>query len=805
MLGALSLNASAQIDFVDHVIINNSFRLYGPRDAHGADIDGDGDLDVISASISDDKIVWYENLDGQGNFGNQNVISSSADYAQSVYPSDIDGDGDLDVLSASSFDNKIAWYENTDGQGSFGPELIISLNANFALSVYSIDIDGDGDMDVLSASSNDNKIAWYKNIDGQGSFSGQLIISTSALGAQTVHATDIDGDGDFDVVSGSGLDDRVAWYENMDGQGNFGAQQIISNNADFVTSVYTSDIDGDGDFDVLSSSGRDDKIAWYENMDGQGTFGVQQTITTDADSAQSVYASDIDGDGDMDVLSASLNDNKLAWYENTDGLGNFGSQQTITSNQDAYSIFAGDLDGDGDFDALYANQGGGWIAWYENADGLGNFGAQHKITTFIDDPTSVYSSDLDGDGDMDVLSASYDDDKIAWYENLDGQGNFEAQQIISTNADKAVSVLSADVDGDGDLDVLMGSEGGGFLAWHENTNGQGDFGPQQLIPTNSPLTRSVYATDLDGDGDLDVISGAYNVVSWNENTDGLGSFGDKQIISSNVDHTYAVFSSDIDGDGDMDVLSASSNDNKVAWYENLDGQGNFGEQQLVSLEEGARAIYAADIDGDGDMDIVSGGSGSGFGQDRLAWHENTDGEGSYVRHEISTNDAAWIRSIISRDLDGDGDLDLLLAHDSLISWFENTSGHGDFGSQQNISYAGAARSVYVADIDGDNDIDVLSASSFDNKIAWYENVDFLGIDQNIRLIFSIFPNPTSDIISINSFTKVVEIKIYNTMGQLVKSNRDKAEIDLSGIAQGFYYVKIKDENGTYGVKKVLKN
>ncbi|KGE86773.1 FG-GAP repeat domain-containing protein, partial [Phaeodactylibacter xiamenensis] len=74
----------------------------------------------------------------------------------------------------------------------------------------------------------------------------------------------------------------------------------------------------------------DDKIAWYEN-DGSGNFGAQQVITTSANGARSVYAMDLDGDGDADVLSASSNDDKIAWYEN-DGSGNFGAQQVITTS-----------------------------------------------------------------------------------------------------------------------------------------------------------------------------------------------------------------------------------------------------------------------------------------------------------------------------------------------------------------------------------------------------------------------------------------------------------------------------------------
>ncbi len=89
-------------------------------------------------------------------------------------------------------------------------------------------------------------------------------------------------------------------------------------------SVHAADLDGDGDPDVLSASEIDAKIAWYENLDGLGTFGPQQVITTQALWATSVYAADLDGDGDPDVLSASYNDNKIAWYEN------LSANQTVT-------------------------------------------------------------------------------------------------------------------------------------------------------------------------------------------------------------------------------------------------------------------------------------------------------------------------------------------------------------------------------------------------------------------------------------------------------------------------------------------
>ncbi|KAK3270389.1 hypothetical protein CYMTET_21213 [Cymbomonas tetramitiformis] len=141
-----------------------------------------------------------------------------------------------------------------------------------------------------------------------------MVISTLTDGALSVYAADVDGDGDKDVLSASRNDDKIAWYAN-DGSGGFGSQQVISTLVDGAISVYAADVDGDGDIDVLSASFEDATIAWYAN-DGSGGFGSQQVISTLADGARSVYAADVDGDGDMDVLSASRDDDKIAWYYN---------------------------------------------------------------------------------------------------------------------------------------------------------------------------------------------------------------------------------------------------------------------------------------------------------------------------------------------------------------------------------------------------------------------------------------------------------------------------------------------------------
>ncbi|WP_436514593.1 FG-GAP-like repeat-containing protein [Ekhidna sp. To15] len=792
----------------------------GVRGVYAADIDGDGDMDVLSASQNNDRITWFEN-DGNGlnpTFTTHD-ISTTADLASSVYAADIDGDGDMDVLSASRNDDRIAWYEN-DGNESFTTH-DISTTADLASSVYAADIDGDGDMDVLSASQSDDRIAWYEN-DGNESFITHDI-STTADGANSVYAADVDGDGDMDVLSASQSDDRIAWYEN-DGNESFTTHDI-STTADYARSVYAADIDGDGDMDVLSASFVDDRIAWYEN-DGNESFTTHDISTTAAEPT-SVYAADIDGDGDMDVLSASFFDDRIAWYEN-DGNESFTTHDISTTADGANSVYAADVDGDGDMDVLSASQSDDRIAWYKNAsiteivstvptanaqsittdanitmtfdanidgttlDGTtvvvsgsqtgliaGTFsgggtttitfnptndffaGEQVYVTitqqllnetggalatpyhfTFTtasavspEDPSEfsaftisssadgargVYAADIDGDGDMDVLSASQTDDRITWFEN-DGNGlnpTFTTHDI-STTADGAYSVHAVDVDGDGDMDVLSASFFDDRIAWYEN-DGNESFTTHD-ISTTADGAFDIYAADIDGDGDMDVLSASIgdDRIAWYEN-DGNESFITHD-ISTTADGARGVYAADIDGDGDMDVLSASQQDNRIVWYEN-DGSESFTTHDISTTAADPTSVYAADIDGDGDMDVLS----ASFVDDRIAWYEN-DGNESFTTHDISTT-ADGASSVHTADVDGDGDMDVLSASfaDDRIAWYEN-DGNESFTTHDISTTADGAGSVYTADIDGDGDLDVISASYYSDRIDWYKNASITEI------------------------------------------------------------------------------
>ncbi|MEZ4875245.1 MAG: VCBS repeat-containing protein [Flavobacteriaceae bacterium] len=355
-------------------------------------------------------------LSGLAQFGPQQVISTEGDGPEGLYAADLDGDNIKDVITANSFSNEILWFKNM-GDGSFGTKQFIGT-LNFPLDVYASDIDGDNDMDVLSLSPADNTVVWYENLDGLGSFGPERIIGNDAVFAITVRAADLDGDNDLDVISGTDSS-GLAWYENLDGNGSFGPKIPINASLPNARSVMAIDLDGDTDLDIVSSSSGSVTVSWYENLDGNGSFGPPRVIAGSAPTVREVYAIDIDGDLDNDVLAATNSLNKVVWFENLDGLGNFGPEKIITVEVNSvFVVFSADLDNDNDNDVLTASPGDDKIAWFENLDGQGTFGPQQVITTSADSARGVHAADLDNDGDQDVLSVSLIDDKLAWYENL---------------------------------------------------------------------------------------------------------------------------------------------------------------------------------------------------------------------------------------------------------------------------------------------------------------------------------------------------------------------------------------------------
>ena len=369
----------------------------------------DGNYDPeIKISTFSERSVYSRNTYTLDTAFTTHVISTTEDGARSVNTVDMDGDGDLDILSATYDGKSISWFENT-GSGNFSNGTVIFTEANSGMMCVEVaDLDGDGNMDAISLG---NDLVWHKN-DGNENFTADTINSTLLQG-RFVEAVDLDEDGDMDLLSAS-CDDILSWYEN-DGTGNFTTHTISNGLQDCLYSVRAGDMDGDGDLDVVAVSYTDGNLVLYTN-DGSENF-TSNTISTELKLARALHLADMDGDGDMDPVGISHNSSGFGgvyWFKNNNSGQNFTKESIDTTLFYSWAVYAADMDGDGDMDVLSGESEEDIIIFHEN-DGNENF-TNRYLTSTADKPRSVHAADVDGDGDLDVLSASAYDDKIAWYE-----------------------------------------------------------------------------------------------------------------------------------------------------------------------------------------------------------------------------------------------------------------------------------------------------------------------------------------------------------------------------------------------------
>src|SRR4030095_15509551 len=134
--------------------------------------------------------------------------------AYSVQAADVDGDGDLDLVGAAFIGNAIAWWENDGATPPAFTKHTVYGASNGACSVQTADVDGDGDVDILGAALFADDIAWWENNGATPPAFTKRIVDDTFDGASSVQAADVDGDGDLDLVGAALTADAIAWWEN---------------------------------------------------------------------------------------------------------------------------------------------------------------------------------------------------------------------------------------------------------------------------------------------------------------------------------------------------------------------------------------------------------------------------------------------------------------------------------------------------------------------------------------------------------------------------------------------------------------
>ncbi len=328
-------------NFTKIILVNN---FTAPGRIFGADVDGDGDNDVISASYGLGDIAWWEN--DELNF-TQHIIAVSFPQVFFINIGDVDLDGDPDVLGPSWSGDQIAWWENND---SIFVKHVIALNYESAYSINTYDVDLDGDNDILSTSS--QEVTWWEN-DGNQSFTEHTISigypEVSLEGHASIFARDLDNDNDVDIITGSTSDihtGEICCWEN-DGQENFTKIELTTNYAR-VHDLQPIDMDNDGDIDICTNSATQNTNDWFENI---GNLIFIRHKISNVNGPNSVFPIDLDKDGDYDIIGAAILADRVSWFENYGNLGF--SEHIVGANFDgASSCSAIDINGDNKVDIL---------------------------------------------------------------------------------------------------------------------------------------------------------------------------------------------------------------------------------------------------------------------------------------------------------------------------------------------------------------------------------------------------------------------------------------------------------------------
>jgi hypothetical protein len=600
------------------------------------------------------------------------------------------------------------------------------------------DADGDGDRDVIVVDK------WSFSLlrnDGTGVLR-RTTASGSAGSLRTAVLVDADGDRDLDVVTVPG---------NTTGYGGPGAASAWVNDGTGAYRAFghgvtlpvlqfqgidgfATDVDGDGDQDLLlvtDGFGTRPVLCWT-NAGGGFTDATAQSIPAAPIRPDRAYLADVNGDRFDDLL---VYGNGSALLLVNDRTGRFVDRTAWLPN-DAI-VAAADLDGDGDVDLLgrghvHANDGTGtaYVSTLHGATltgttfGLGDFDGDRRPDVFACNHLRAPSLYLQtSPGRFTDLTPSWIEPRV--------RNHPQAAAWLSTSVSR---LAVADFDRDGDPDALIGGSEGRYSSFTTgippkvlvNAGGQRLVdGSRERFEAGCRSTTSVAAGDVDGDGDVDAVVGDNGILlpvtSWVFRNDGAGRFEPAPGGTWQGGASASLRLVDLDADGDLDLVEG----NGVERYQwalpyprqnrlgRNDGTGRFTDvtaTHFPSVQFGTADAEAGDVDGDGDVDLVFANADGTTGAVRL-WRN--DGTARFRADSVPMPlpaIAAW--SVELRDFDRDGDLDLFVLA-TQGAWFLANRGDGSF-ADESVARLGPNRPgghdvpLAAGDVDGDGDLDAVA-------------------------------------------------------------------------------------------------
>lgn len=637
-----------------------------------ADIDGDGDLDIVmGGDYRSNEVWWWENPlpegDVEARWTRRIVKQGGGQQHHDQLLADLDGDGRLEVAFWNQGADALFMAEIPDDPRAAGewPRTVIFEGTGEGMALADIDLDGLPDL--LAGG------RWFKYAGGN--FTATLIGPDQVEGR--IAAGDLIPGGLPEVVLSAG--DSVGplrWYAcegNPADPGCWIGHDLLDVPIDHGHSLAVADFDEDGHLDIFAAEMRvdsenEDAGMWIFVGDGTGHF-TRFGIAEGMGNHESRVA-DLDGDGDLDILGKPYNweTPRLDVWLNPGMIQPLPTPTPIAASTltlDAWQrhvidpnrpwravfITAADLNGDGLQDVI----GGGW--WYPNPGMPGGVWERRALGDPLNNMAAV--ADFDGDGDLDVLGTDgqVDGRAFAWAEN-DGAGNFSLHPAIAQGGGDFLQGVAVGRFHSGAIEVA--------LSWHEAGHGiehltvpSDPVGQAWSLDTAQQVSQDEQLTagDIDGDGDPDLLLGTI----WLRNDGDMWTPLTLFETSASPDRNRLAH---INTDGRLDAVvgyEAISGPGVLAWYEQgADPAALWTEHVISRAVIGPMSLDVADMDRDGDNDVVVGEHNlDDPASARLLIFENMNGTGGvWAGHVVYTGDEHHDGAQVV-DIDSDGDFDIL--------------------------------------------------------------------------------------------------------------------------------------------------
>jgi hypothetical protein len=507
-----------------------------------------------------------------------------------------------------------------NGAGSFSGNQNVPVGTG-PQKVAAVDLDGDGDLDLLTPNAFSNNVSVRLN---QNALPGTPVLITSVLPAQNARSaartTDVAVSVNRALSNTAATQQALRVFSQQAGGRKAGVATVSGSTLAFnpgtdfkagetVFATAKSYILTTDNFPLLTPHVFQFTTATSPSA-GRFNPGPDAPVGGPNGSPYQVVTGDVDGDGDLDLLTANLSSGTVSIRLNN-GLGSFSGNQEVAVGASPLTLALGDFDSDGDLDFATANglstASPGTVSVRLNS-GLGSFAAGQELTTgvrFNGAGNGLAVGDMDGDGDLDLVTTYLLGPTSATGVTSvlinSGDGIFVRGAELVTTSPFPTAVAVGDVDNDGDLDLFTANDVNVSVRLN---NGLGTFvGNEQVAVGTAPTDLAV--GDLDGDGDLDFVtanSGLSSSVSIRLNS-GSGRFSGTQNLAL-PSAPYGVALGDVDGDGDLDLVAVRRSDSGADVYLN-NGSGAFTTSQLVFVDRSPEGVALGDVDGDGTLDLLT--------------------------------------------------------------------------------------------------------------------------------------------------------------------------------------------------------